>query len=167
VRYPVVWAKLNKYIAFGCGFIILIIAALSLMESVLRTFFNAPTVWSSDISLYIFIWAMFLGSAYSFQEHGHVAVDLIRDIVQRISGKKPRRIMSVIGYAVTAFTVVVMLYAISIMLEYAIRINQLTVALIQIPVAVSDMAMFIGTIFMLVTLVFIILDLFAGGDKYL
>ena len=167
MRYPAAWAKLNKYIALGAGAIILAIGFLAVFESVCRTFFNSPTVWTNDISLYIFIWAVFLGSAYAYQELGHVAVDLIRDVVEKFFGKLPRRIMSICGYALSAVTIIVLLYAAWQMLKRSIATNQVTIALIQIPTAIPDMAMIIGCVLMIVTLVFIILDIIAGGEKYI
>jgi TRAP-type C4-dicarboxylate transport system permease small subunit len=167
VKYPLGLAKFNKIVALGAGAIILCIGGLSVFESISRTFFNSPTVWTNDFSLYIFIWAIFMGSAYAYQENGHVAVDLLRDIVQKAGGKLPRLVMAIIGYVLSATTIIVLLYAATRMALRAISVNQLTVALIQIPVIYLDLAMVLGSLHMIITLVFIILDLLSGGEKYL
>lgn len=94
MRYPKCWLLINNAIAIISGALILLIGCIAVMESIIRGFFARPTLWSMDISLYLLIWALFLGSAYSFQEKGHVAVDLIREKCS----KKTRRILSIIGY---------------------------------------------------------------------
>lgn len=167
VRYPVFWAKLNKYIALGAGAIILIIGFFSVYESICRTFFSKPTVWTNDFSLYIFIWAIFLGSAYAYQENAHVAVDLLKGAIEKLGGTLPRRVMAIAGNILAVITIIVLFYAALRMTIHAININQVTVALIQIPVVYLDIAMVVGCAMMIVTLVFIILDLISGGEKYL
>jgi C4-dicarboxylate transporter DctQ subunit len=51
---------------------------------VVRYFFNSPIGWSEEISIYFMIWAVFLGTAYTFQQEGHIRVDLL---VKRIPEK--------------------------------------------------------------------------------
>jgi TRAP-type C4-dicarboxylate transport system permease small subunit len=167
VKYPLMLEKINRRLAFFAGAVILATGVLAVFESISRTFFNSPTVWSIDFSVYIFIWAIFLGSPFAYQENGHVAVDLIRDIVERRGGKTPRRVMAVAGYVFAEVTIFVLLYAAVKMAKFALSSHQITIALIQIPVFFLDMAMIVGSIMMAVTLIFIILDLFVGGEKYL
>jgi TRAP-type C4-dicarboxylate transport system permease small subunit len=44
---------------------------------VLRYLLNRPIGWSEEISIYLMIWAVFLGTAYTLKEDAHIGVDLL------------------------------------------------------------------------------------------
>lgn len=44
---------------------------------VMRYFLNRPIGWSEEISIYLMIWAVFLGAAYTLKENAHIGVDLL------------------------------------------------------------------------------------------
>jgi TRAP-type C4-dicarboxylate transport system permease small subunit len=44
---------------------------------VLRYLLNRPIGWSEEISVYLMIWAVFLGTAYTLKEDAHIGVDLL------------------------------------------------------------------------------------------
>ena len=170
MRYPKIMKKINVTGAIICGIVVFIFALLAVMESVLRQFFNAPTVWTLNITQSMFIWAAFLGSSYAFQEHGHVAVDLFRDLVDKHTKspkRTPRRVMAVIGYICAFLVVVCILWGGWIQTVNAIELNQMEAYVFKFPHVVSTLPVVIGSIQMLVTLIFMILDILAGGEKYL
>ena len=160
----------NKISASICGFIVLGTAVLAVFESIMRQAFNSPTIWTLNLSTGIFIWAAFLGSPWAFQELGHVSIDMIRNIIdKRAKGEKrlPRRIISIIGY-LSSFTVVsMMLYGGVMLCQRALRFSALAPYAFRFPLIISYSAIVVGSVLMLVTLIFIILDLLAGGDKYM
>ena len=170
MRYPRFMFHINRVCSWVSGIIILIASALSVMESILRKLFSAPTTWTLNLTSGVFIWAAFLGSSWAFQELGHVSVDLIRNIIDKhTKGEKrmPRRIFSVIGYLISFGVVSMILYGGWIISERAIRLNQLATYYFKFPLIISYSAIVVGSAIMLVTLVFIIIDLLSGGDKYL
>jgi TRAP-type C4-dicarboxylate transport system permease small subunit len=162
--------RVNKLSAYICGIIVFIASALAVMESILRKFFSSPTSWTLNLSTGIFIWAAFLGSSWAFQELGHVSVDLIRDVIDKhtASDKRwPRRIVSIIGYIVSFTVIYAFLYGGWRLCVRSIQLNQLAPYNFKFPLIISYSAMVVGSILMMVTLVFIIMDLLAGGDKYM
>ena len=170
MKYPVIWAKINKGIAVVAGCLALVIACFSVFEAVARYVFNSPTSWTLNVSCYILVWSIFLGSSYAFQEGSHVGVDMVKDWVdKKTKGKKrhPRRVMSIIGYILTFIFLMVILYGAFGLIQKAIAYHTLTLATNPIPVAVLYLGMIIGTILMLITLVLMILDLLSGSDKYI
>lgn len=42
-----------------------------------RYLFNRPIGWSEEVSIYLMIWAVFLGTAYTLKEGSHIGVDLL------------------------------------------------------------------------------------------
>ena len=170
MRFPKFMVTINKIGAYVCGGLVLITSILAVMESILRKVFAAPTTWSLNLSTGIFIWAAFLGSAWAFQELGHVSVDLFRSFADKRdkTGKRTvRRIMSVFGYVVSFCVMCAFLYGGWKLCVKAITLNQLAPYAFKFPMIISYIAIPLGSIMMMLTLIFIIIDLCSGGDKYL
>lgn len=170
MKYPKLMGKINTVGAMICGVVVFGFALLAVMESVLRQVFNSPTVWTLNVTQSVFIWAAFMGSAYAFQEHGHVAVDLIRDLVDKHTKspkRTPRRVMAVIGYICAFIVVICILWGGWLQTVTAIELNQMESYVFKFPHVISTLPVVIGSVQMLVTLIFMILDIFAGGEKYL
>ena len=170
MKYPEIWRKFIHWLAFLTGCIVLIIALFSVFEAVLRRFFNSPTSWTLNTSSYLLVWAVFLGSSYAFQEHGHVAVDMLRDAVDGISksaNRLPRRIMAVAGYLMSVVFIGMLLYGGYNITARAIRFHTQTTTTTPIPIVYLYTAIIAGSVVMLITLAFIILDLIAANDEYL
>ena len=167
MNYPRIVARMNGVLAIISGTLIAIIAIITVTESLARSLFQNPSSWSMDLCCYFLLWAIFLGSPWAFQEKGHVAVDLVRDLVGRLTGEKPRRAMALAGYLAVMFVLGNLLRSSYNLASEAIRYDKLTIANLQIPTIYLHSGIFIGTILMLVTVVFIILDLLKGGEKFL
>ncbi|MDR3294554.1 MAG: TRAP transporter small permease subunit [Clostridiales Family XIII bacterium] len=166
MKYPEFWRKTINTIAFVSANMILIIAGLSVMEAVLRHFFHNPTSWGLNVSTYILIWAMFLGSSYAFQEQGHVSVDMLKDIVDKTGTRIPRRIMAVAGYLLSLTFILSLLYGGWLLCQKSIRFGRLMPSSTPIPEIFLDFAVITGSVLMFITLIFIILDVFKS-EKYL
>ncbi len=170
MKYPRVLEKVNRVTALISGSIVFAAAVLAVMESLLRQVLSRPTVWTLNITCSVFIWAAFLGSAYAFQEHGHVAVDLLRDAVDKRTkkpGRLPRRIMAIFGYLCSSIIIMGFLYGGWIISQEAIEQHQMANFIFKFPLIYSYSAIVVGSVLMMVTLVFMILDLFSGSEKFL
>lgn len=45
----------------------------------LRYFFGEPTIWQTEMSIYLLMFVAFVGAAYGLKHHAHVGVDLLVD----------------------------------------------------------------------------------------
>jgi TRAP-type C4-dicarboxylate transport system permease small subunit len=172
MRYPLKWKKFVDKLGLASGCITLGIAALSIMEAISRYFFHSPTSWSLSVCCYMLIFLAYLASPYAFQEGGHVAVDLLRNHIDRFdkTGKRiPRRVLAVIGYCMTIIFVVILLVSAWSLAKIAIQYGRLSIMTPEIPMWILYMPMMVGSVFMLITLVFMVLDCVAkdSDDKYL
>ena len=169
MKYPIFMKKLNLGIARFAGAIIFIVSALAVYEAVARYFFGKPTNWTLNISAYVFIWAIFLGSAYAFQEHGHVAVDLIRDLIDKRTkpSRTVRRVLSIIGYCISFVVITVFMQGGWRLAVRSIELNQMAPLTFRFPLIWVYPSIVAGSVLMLLTLVFIILDLFSKSEEYL
>ena len=169
MRYPKFMAWINRIVAYICGLVVLIISILAVMESILRKIFSAPTIWTFNISCGMFIWVAFLGSSWAFQELGHVSVDLVRNAIDKhtkSTKRWPRRCISIFGYIASFATTSALLYGGFRLCQRALTYNQFAPYPFRFPLIISYSAIVAGSLLMMLTLVFILLDLFAGGDKY-
>lgn len=68
---------LNKLLANMSGFIIIAMMLIVCYEVMMSYFFDAPTTWVMDISIFLFLAALFLPQAYTQQSGQHVRMDSI------------------------------------------------------------------------------------------
>jgi len=170
VNYPKFLTRINKCCAYISGGIIFAGAALAVMESILRKVFASPTTWSLNLTQGVFIWAVFLGSSWAFQEIGHVSIDIVRDIIDshtKSEKRMPRRIIAIFSYLVSAFVLGVILNGGIRLSIRAIKLNQMAPYNFKFPYIISYSAIVVGCVLMLLTIIAIILDLINGNDKYL
>jgi len=166
MKYPDLLFHFNKVMGVLSGALILIIGLLSVMEVIMRGVFSSPTFWSMDVSRYVLIWAIFLGTSYSYQEKGHVAVDFIRDAIGRRWSEKARRAMSLMGHFLSLLVIAVLLWTSVEMSIVAVELKRLTIANVQVPIILLYSAIVVGSAILLLTVAFAVIDLLGGGEKY-
>ena len=44
---------------------------------IMRYFFNNPIRWSEEVVTSLFVWTVFIGSAYAYRKHAHLGVDVL------------------------------------------------------------------------------------------
>ena len=78
------WDRLIEGCGLLGGALILAAALCTTYEVIMRYFFRAPTVWVSDVSIYLTVASVCLSVAYALKEKAHVRVDFI---INRLSGR--------------------------------------------------------------------------------
>jgi hypothetical protein len=160
--------RINMAGAVLCGVIVFIFSLLAVMESVLRKFFASRRSGRVQHAGHIHLGGL-PGLLLAFQEPGTLpsiwSATWLTGI--RKAGQLPRRIMSVIGYICAFIVVAVILWGGWIKTASAIKANEMWPFVFKFPMVVSTLPVVIGSVQMLATLTFIILDLIAGGDKYM
>lgn len=163
MQYPKWIEKANHCLGIISGMLIFLIAILSAIEVVARNVFDSPTTFTSDVSYYLLIWAIFLTGGYAFQETAHVRVDLILNLMP----VKVRKLVSALSYVISIFFCsILLIYGWKFMAQ-CYTMNRLTYAMLPILQWKLVLAIVIGCALMILTLIFIILDVIAGGKKYL
>ena len=82
VRYVLTfrWANVLSEIAGYLSAVALVLATVIMVYGVaLRYFFGRPTVWQTEVSIYLLVFVTFVGAAYGLKHHAHVGVDLLID----------------------------------------------------------------------------------------
>lgn len=72
------WANVLSEIAGYLSAVALVLATLAMMHGVLtRYFLGRPTVWQTEVSVYLLVFVTFVGASYGLKHHAHVGVDLL------------------------------------------------------------------------------------------
>jgi len=148
------------------GIGIVIITIFNTMEPILRYVFNSPTKWALSLSTYIFIWIIFLGSAYSFKTKGHVRVEMFLEY----AGKRHpllKRATAFIGYSMALiYTFVLCWHGFTTMID-AYRWGWTTQSSFPIPDFIIFLAITLGAFLMSLTIIYILVHILKGDKYYL
>lgn len=87
------WANVLSEAAGWLSAVALIAATAVIMYGIsLRYFFGQPTIWQTELSIYLLMFVAFVGGAYGLKHHAHVGVDLL---VERLS-PRPRLVVRIL-----------------------------------------------------------------------
>ena len=64
--------------------------------------FNTPIYWAEEVATSLFIWTVFVGSAYAYRNHSHLGVDILVKMLPGKAKKVTQFIVSIIEIAVLA-----------------------------------------------------------------
>ncbi len=170
MKYPKIWRKFINGTALFSGGVAFVIAALQTTEAIRRYVFASPSKWALNVSEYMLIFLVFIGSAYAFQEHGHVAVDMLLNAMDKLdkSGKqRPRRVLAIIGYSMALIFTGCLFKGTWGQFTKALRLHRMTTYIPEIPQFILYIPMILGFLIMSLTLIFMILDIIAGGTEHL
>ncbi|MBM7609514.1 TRAP-type C4-dicarboxylate transport system permease small subunit [Lysinibacillus composti] len=153
---------LIKFAGIISGILIILTTIMTCYEVVSRSFFDKPTSWATELSVYAVIASCFLGSAYAIRTYSHITVDLIINLVS-YKGKV------VLGYLTSLlgllFTSIFTFYSLHhVMNTY--EIGTTSASLLRIPMYIPEMALPIGGFLMSLAFILQIIDGKAhqGGD---
>jgi C4-dicarboxylate transporter DctQ subunit len=59
------------------GVLIAVMTAIVTFAVITRYILDQPIGWSEEVSIYLMIWAIFLGAAYTLKQDAHIGVDLL------------------------------------------------------------------------------------------
>ena len=63
---------------------------------IMRYFFNTPIHWAEEVVTSLFVWTVFIGSAYAYRKHSHLGVDILVNILPEKVRKVVKAVMSVV-----------------------------------------------------------------------
>ncbi len=111
------------------GLLLLVVGLIVFYEVVCRHVFRSPTLWVMDYSIYLVMWAMFLGSAYTMRTRGHVLVDVA---IKRLSAQNRRIVQIGIHIVILAFALTIAAAGARACIR-AFQMNELTMSALYIP----------------------------------
>jgi len=143
-KFQAILSRFNAVMNLSASSLWIIIMLITAYEVIARYAFNAPTIWSLEISRYAMLIAVFLGTAYTLEMRKHIKVDLV---VMRLSPGK-RRIVNIISsvLAIIFFTTLVWKTAESAWIAHKFGWESAT--LLAIPLSPIYVVVLIGSFFL-------------------
>lgn len=148
--------KMNLMIGYCSGLGIMIMGIILFYEVIARYFFNSPTIWAQEIAIYLFIWTMLAGAAYTLQVGKHVRIDLFLIRLSRKTQDILEFFTSILGTVFSAYVAFQGWH----MLEATLKYGKLSATPLRMPLWIPHLALLVG--FSILTLQFIILT----GSKF-
>jgi TRAP-type mannitol/chloroaromatic compound transport system permease small subunit len=146
IRAYVRWIEgLNRFVGEFSMYIVLLMTAILVFETLSRAFFNKPHIWVVEIIEFLMAAYYLLGGGYSVILHGHVRMDLLYG---RWS-EKGKAIADLITAPFLIFYVVFLLVGGISALDYALRYGQRNYTPWGPPLAPIKVIMVIGIALML------------------
>ena len=105
-----------------------------------RYVFSRPIGWSEEISMYLMVWAVFLGAAYTLKEDAHIGVDIL------ISRLTPgiRNIFLLFHYLVGIVFFSILFYKGIEMVALSLKMGRRSMA-IEFPLYIAHLAVPVGS----------------------
>lgn len=91
--------NINEWIGKICSWTVIIILILVVLEVIKRKVFNAPSLWSLDVTTHLYGFHFMIVTAYTLKHDGHVKIDIFSS---RFS-KKTKTIIDIISFLLFYF----------------------------------------------------------------
>lgn len=157
--------KGNILLGYVSGLGILLMGLMLFYEVVCRYFFRSPTIWAQEMSIYLFMWTMLAGGAYTLQQGKHVRIDLI---IEHLS-KRTQQILEMITSVAGMLFCAVITWQAYEMIKSSIGYNKVSATLLRIPMWIPQMALLLGFALLTFQFAIIIIDrymsVFAKGTE--
>ena len=142
--------KLNVLCATLSGLILLFISFSIFVDVILRYFFGRPSTWVTEVTTYLFLYVIFLATAYTLQQDLHVRVTFLLDRF----GPGVRRVFCF-----------VLLWQTSVMTWTAFTQHWTSPTMLSFPYAYIYVAMVVGSLLLFVTFLLRTIVIFVGGES--
>lgn len=155
--------RLNEILGLGSGIIVLVVSLLIVCDILARALLGQPTIWALPVSQYLILVMVFLGTAFCFQEDGHVNVEVVVDRL------KPglKKFLIAAGYLMSTVYVLVMLWSTAKLTFLSFTMSWTTIGSFPVPTSILYSIMVLGSAILLITILLKIRSTFAksGGKE--
>lgn len=101
------WANLTSEVSGYLSGVALLGATFSTMHGVTsRYFLGHPTIWQTELSVYLLLFVTFVGGAYGLKQHAHVGVDLLVEALPA----RPQLLLRLVASTLSLGVVLVVLW---------------------------------------------------------
>jgi TRAP-type C4-dicarboxylate transport system permease small subunit len=152
--------KVNAACATLAGVVLLFIAFSIFVDVFLRYVFGKPTIWITEVSTYLFLYVIYLGTAYALQEGMHIKVTFLLDAFN----KRTQRIVDVITSILATLFTFVLLWQTSLMTWSAIKGKWTSPTALNAPYMYIYVVMVVGSFLLLMSFVCTTVLEFTGNE---
>ncbi len=129
------------------------IILITVLGVVFRYLLNSPLGWVEEVSLGLFIWAVFMGASSATKRRNHVSIDIVVDELP----PKARKVADIVSLAITnILLLIILIYGYKKAMQSGAKITPL----LKVPYPFIDIAVPIGSLYMIVNTIRNSLDIF-------
>jgi C4-dicarboxylate transporter DctQ subunit len=143
-----------------CAFALGSVSILIFVQVLLRYFWNYTPDWSEELSRYLIVWTIFIGTAIGVRNNIHIGVDALLRLMPHSFKLTMEVILNVIGVVVSLVLIWLSVLFIQETLEY----EQLSPAM-RISMAIPYSAMPVGLSFAVIHFIHDIIKLFTTHEE--
>jgi len=138
--------RLSEWIFLATGLAVLVITVLISYDVLMRYFLNRPQLFVDELTAFILVGVIFLGTAPTFHRGGHIRIDLVTSRLRQTTQRRLRLITLSVGIAMLG--VVIYQTGISAWMAYtygrvsAVMVYPLWIGMVLIPIGLFLMALF-------------------------
>ncbi len=144
----------NLFLGYLSGIGILLMGFILCYEVIVRYIFNSPTVWVQEVSIYLFMWAMLVGAAYTLMMGKHVRIDLLFD-------RLPRKVQLVLDAVTSVFGVIfcaIVTQQAYKMIMTSFKYGKVSATILRVPMWLIQLPLLLGFGLLTFQFFFIIVD---------
>jgi len=132
------------------GLFILVTAILVGYEVIMRYVFDAPTLWTFDVTIFLIMYAAYLGSAFTLREGKHVRIEFFTHWLERYP--LPSRLLGILSNLIIIVFWLLATYTAIRDTITAYRFSQVTQSYLRFPLAIPLAALVLGGFLVLIQL---------------
>ncbi len=144
----------NLFLGYLSGLGILGMGLILTYEVIVRYGFNSPTLWVQEVSIYLFMWTMLVGAAYTLMMGKHVRIDLLFD-------RAPRKVQLLLDALTGVFGMIfcgfVTHQAYGMMMQ-SLKFGKVSATILRVPIWLIQLPLFLGFALLTFQFFFIIID---------
>ena len=112
---------------------------------IMRYFFNSPIRWAEEVVTSLFVWTVFIGSAYAYRKHSHLGVDILVNLMPPKMKAVVKAVMSVVElFVLSMLTVISSQYVYHLIFNRAGKLKVIMTDMLRIPKWWTGIAVPIG-----------------------
>jgi TRAP-type C4-dicarboxylate transport system permease small subunit len=142
--------KFNVLCTTLAGLILLFVTFSIFVDVFLRYFFDRPSIWVTEVSTYLFLYIVFLGTAYALQQDMHIRVTFVVDQLNH----SRKRIVNLITSVIAMIFTLVLLWQTSVMTWAAFEGDWRSITMLSAPFAYIYVGMVFGSLLLFFTFLF-------------
>jgi C4-dicarboxylate transporter DctQ subunit len=139
--------KVNLVCATIAGLLLLFVNCSIFFDVFFRYFFKSPSIWITEVSTYLFLYIIFLATAYTLQNGQHIRVTFLRFRL----GPMAIRVLDLVCSILAMIFCTVLLWQVSKMTWSAYQEAWVSPTLLSAPLAYIYIVMVLGTALLLAT----------------
>lgn len=115
------------------SFVFLLAVALTFYEVVLRYFFNAPTTWVHEVSIFLTAAAFIIGGSYTLQRRDHIRISLVFDAAPT----QVRYWLTIVNSIIALYFLLALGYGAALQAEKSLKVMERTGTASDLPIPVT------------------------------